>query len=81
MIPYKFKGASSTLNALGEIVLVLMNLLTDLLYSVNFVFVFFVQVIFITTRGYQKEKLPTPGQKVGGWVERVFTQKVILRKF
>ena len=32
-------------------------------------------------RGYQKEKLPTPGQKVGGWVERVFTQKVILRKF
>ena len=35
-----------------EIVMVLMNLLTDLLYSVNFVFVFFVQVIFITTLFY-----------------------------
>ena len=32
-------------------------------------------------RRSQKEKLPTPGQKVGGWVERFFTQKVILRKF
>jgi len=32
-------------------------------------------------RGFQKKKLPTPGQKVGGWVKRVFTKKVILRKF
>ena len=35
----------------------------------------------VLDRGFQKEKLPTPGQNVGGWVKTNFSKKVILCKF